>query len=79
MIGFNSGDVTKSFSTVAVSGSGEIGGLVGAGYGSVVNCVWDIETSGLSSSAGGVGLMTFDEKHDISIPPPEIRYPGPEE
>ena len=62
LVGSNGGAVTLCYSAGAVSGSGkDIGGLVGSGGpGSVQNSVWDIETSGISGSAGGVGLTTAE-------------------
>ncbi len=58
LIGENDGAVTHCYSTGAVSGDFYVGGLVGDGIGSVLHSVWDMETSGLSGSAGGVGLTT---------------------
>jgi hypothetical protein len=53
------GIVTQCYSTGVVSGDGDyVGGLVGAGGGTVSHSVWDMETSGLSGSAGGMGLTT---------------------
>ncbi|MCX5644469.1 MAG: hypothetical protein NTZ17_07260 [Phycisphaerae bacterium] len=52
------GSVTQCYSTGAVSGSG--GGLVGSGSSGVLLSVWDMKTSGLSVSAGGVGLTTTE-------------------
>ncbi len=60
---FRGGTVRASYSSGSVSGSNEVGGLVGSGYGGVLCGVWDVETSGLSASAGGVGLAT-DEMMD---------------
>ncbi len=35
-----------------------LGGLIGSGSGEINACFWDVETSGLSTSAGGTGLTT---------------------
>jgi len=61
----NHGDsVTNSYSTGMVTGVEGIGGLVGNNDGSVSNSFWDVQISGLFSSAGGVGLTTA-EMQDI--------------
>ncbi|MBN2588388.1 MAG: hypothetical protein JXA96_00880, partial [Sedimentisphaerales bacterium] len=59
--------ITNCYSTGTVSGDGNIGGLVGFGSDSwILYSVWDIETSGLSKSDGGVGLTT-DQMMDPNI------------
>jgi len=53
--------IAMCYSTGTVSGDQDIGGLVGVrdpDYGIVIECFWDIETSGLASSAGGIGKAT---------------------
>ena len=59
------GTITNAYSTGAVTGTGGVGGLVGwydskfsAPY--VTNSYWDINTSGITSSAGGNGKTTAD-------------------
>jgi len=62
------GKVSNSYSTGVVTGTRSVGGLVGNdnyGYGIVSNSFWDTETSGQSSSAGGMGLTTA-EMQDIN-------------
>ena len=54
--------ITDSYSTGSVTGDGDIGGLVGVGLGVVEDCFWDIQTSGRTTSAGGVGKTTADMK-----------------
>jgi len=50
------GDITNCYSTGSVSGSNHVGGLVGRqGYGRVTASFWDIETSGQTTSDGGMG------------------------
>jgi hypothetical protein len=57
LVGFNEGVVTQCYSTGAISVIGQcLGGLVGTNWGYVLCSVWDVESSGLSGSAGGVGL-----------------------
>jgi hypothetical protein len=65
LVGYNGGAVTQCYSTGAVSGTGQygsVGGLVGDSWspGSVLHSVWDIQTSGLSGSTGGVGLTPVE-------------------
>jgi len=62
LVGSNrDGSITTSYSTGIVSGNDRIGGLVGSNYdGSITTSVWDIETSGLTISGGGVGLTTAE-------------------
>jgi hypothetical protein len=55
LLGWNyRGTVSQCYSTGPVSSYG--GGLVGTNYATVVYSVWDMETSGLARSDGGVGL-----------------------
>lgn len=51
--------VTRSYATGRVfsgKGSFDLGGLVGGNYGTVTDCFWDMETSGMRVSSGGMGL-----------------------
>ena len=51
--------ITTSYSTGTVSGGGSVGGLVGSNYeGSITSSFWDMETSGLLTSDGGIGKTT---------------------
>ena len=53
--------VLNCFSTGLVSGEYNIGGLVGDNLkGEIANSFWDIETSGLTTSAGGMGKKTAE-------------------
>ncbi|MFA7377314.1 MAG: hypothetical protein WCZ15_00695, partial [Patescibacteria group bacterium] len=63
---------TNSYSTGSVIGYGDrVGGLVGQNYqSSITNSYWDTETSGQSTSAGGIGLTTAEMK-DINNYLPE--------
>lgn len=51
--------ITNSYSTGSVVGSTSVGGLLGNNLSTAVtNSFWDINTSGLATSAGGTGLPT---------------------
>jgi hypothetical protein len=53
--------ISSSYSTAKVSGSWGVGGLVGdGGYLGVISCLWDIDTSGQTRSAGGTGVTTAE-------------------
>jgi hypothetical protein len=63
LVGYNYGDSTviQCYSAGAVNGTSFAGGLVG--YSSptkIMHSIWDMEMSGLSESAGGVGLTTTE-------------------
>jgi hypothetical protein len=62
LLGSNTdGEVKHCYSAGEVSGIGlSFGGLVGLSNGGVLYSVWDMETSGRSGSAGGVGLTTTE-------------------
>jgi hypothetical protein len=45
-----------------VTGTQEVGGLVGYGVGTVSNSFWDTETSGQTTSVGGTGKTTAEMK-----------------
>jgi len=68
LVGTNeNSNISNCYSTGSVSETGEkIGGLIGANYGSVNNCFWDIQTSGQSigvgygSSGGVTGKLTAE-------------------
>ncbi|MFA6719581.1 MAG: hypothetical protein WCS15_10915, partial [Prevotella sp.] len=55
--------LTNSYSIGTVSGT-DAGGLVGhsGGVGTITNCFWDTQTSGQSTSAGGIGKTTAEMK-----------------
>jgi len=56
------GSVMHCYSTSPVHGVSSIGGLIGSGvssyFGTLLHSVWDMQTSGLSGDARGVGLTT---------------------
>jgi len=52
--------VTQCYSSGAVGGRWDVGGLVGGGKDSVTFSFWDIQTSGQATSAGGAGMTTAE-------------------
>lgn len=58
----SSGVIVSSYSTSLVTGNkSSVGGLLGKNYnGTIILSFWDIETSGISVSAGGTGLSTTE-------------------
>ncbi len=66
LVGNNPGSITSSYCIGTVSGNTNInpGGLAGDNSGSIISSFWDIQTSGLSTSKGGIGKTTA-EMQDI--------------
>ena len=64
LVGYmNGGSVTNSYATGASQGNADVGGLIGEGISvAVTESFWDIETSTLPTSAGGVGKTTLQMK-----------------
>lgn len=63
LIAANSGTVSNSYSISSVTGNEYLGGLVGYGdQGTVTSSFWDTQTSGQTTSAGGVGKTTEEMK-----------------
>ena len=57
----NSSGINTSYSTGMVDGDSDVGGLVGQIiHGDIYSSVWDIQTSGIAGSDGGVGLTTAE-------------------
>jgi hypothetical protein len=55
------GGITNCYSTGSVPGGNHAGGLVGRqGYGRVTSSFWDIQTSGQTTSDGGIGKTTAE-------------------
>ena len=52
--------VSNSYSSGSVWGDDHTGGLAGVNYGKVSICFWDIENSGQTTSAGGIGKTTAE-------------------
>jgi hypothetical protein len=70
LVGQNAGGIYHSYSTGLVGHTGsspEVGGLVGENTGSVVNSYWDIETSLMESSAGGIGGTTAEMQEQATF------------
>jgi hypothetical protein len=72
LVGYNDGVISQSYATGTSRGFGfgfgfgsGPGGLVGYNTGAVTNSYWDIQTSGQSTSAGGVGLTTAERKSGL--------------
>ncbi len=61
LAGDNYGVVSNCYSTGTVSGYADVGGLVGRSFhGSTLHSFWDIDASGMTTSAGGTGLPTAE-------------------
>ena len=60
LVGYNNGSITTCYSTGMVIGNENVGGLIGRNYGSIATSFWDVETSGLTTSAGGMGRTTAE-------------------
>jgi hypothetical protein len=54
--------VSYSYSAGRVMGDAEVGGLVGGGEGEFTACRWDVQTTGRTTSAGGIGKTTGEMK-----------------
>lgn len=55
LVGTSQGAIGDCFSTGRVTGNSQTGGLVGSGTGAVTGSYWDMESSGVATSAGGTG------------------------
>jgi len=65
LLGYNyNGSISASYSTGPITGDYKVGGLVGfqtaVYWGDVILSFWDVESSGLSCSAGGIHLTTAE-------------------
>jgi len=60
LVGQNLGTVTWCYATGVVTGYDDFGGLAGASNDTISSSFWDIDTTGLTTSAGGTGLHTTD-------------------
>ncbi len=65
LVGENSSGIINCYSVGAVAGIRYVGGLTGSGAGEVFGSFWDVQTSGLTDSFGGVGLTT-DQMQDMA-------------
>lgn len=57
---YESGHIVDSYAAGRVTGTSQVGGLIGYSSGTtdIENCFWDTQTSGQSTSAGGIGKTT---------------------
>jgi hypothetical protein len=63
LVGLNNGTITRCYSSGSVSGNDNVGGLAGLGDPNLVTAsFWDKDTSGQTTSAGGVGKTTAEMK-----------------
>ncbi|PYI53364.1 S-layer homology domain-containing protein [Paenibacillus flagellatus] len=64
LVGYNTGTISRTYSTAAVASGSFSGGLVGrqAGMTPVGSSYWNTETSGTSASGGGIGRTTAEMK-----------------
>jgi hypothetical protein len=74
LVGVNAGEIARSYSSGPVTGNRTVGGFVGShvwvedlgdgmrafGFGRVIDCFWDTETSGQTASDGGAGRSTAE-------------------
>lgn len=65
LVGYNQATVNSCYSSGRVAGNSSVGGLVGNNTAAVSNSFWDIETSGILVSDGGMGKTTV-EMQDIA-------------
>ena len=61
------GSISDSYSTGSVSGKTNVGGLCGLNDKSIINCFWDIETSGHATSDGGTGKTTAEMMQETTF------------
>lgn len=69
LVGNTWGEITNSYSTGIVNGDYDIGGLVGSrAIGMAIsNSYWDNETSGQTTSDGGIGVRTLHMKRQATF------------
>jgi hypothetical protein len=61
LVADNAGTVATCYATGKTTGDEDVGGLEGYNpFGDMAACFWDIQTSGLSESAGGTGRTTAE-------------------
>ncbi|MFY0683165.1 MAG: hypothetical protein JXR20_01335, partial [Balneola sp.] len=68
LAGNNEGTITNSYSEgVIKSGGSSAGGLIGRNTGTVTNSYWNTETSGMATSADGIGLNGTAMRSQLSF------------
>ncbi len=61
LCGVNDGTtINNCYAVGSVSYGDYIGGLCGGNYGTISNCFWDIDTTGQTTSSGGIGKTTTE-------------------
>ena len=67
LVGDNRNAIVNSYAIGRVRGDSEVGGLIGynTGTGNITDSYWDMNTSGLTQSAGGRGQPTSELRGDI--------------
>jgi len=58
LVAVNWGTILNCYSNGLINGEDNVGGLVGSHSGSIASSFWDVNTSGLTTSAGGTGKTT---------------------
>ena len=67
-LGRDVGDIRSCYSTTTILGSAQNGGLLGIDWGGEVSlCFWDVETSGLTTSYGGMGKTTAEMQTAVTF------------
>lgn len=67
-LGTFQGNISSCYSTGSVSGTEDVGGLVGLHEsGTITFSFWDIQTSGQTTSAGGIGKKTTEMKTEVTF------------
>lgn len=68
LIGYTYQNVSQCYSIGAVTGNVNFGGLIGRNEGGAIpDSFWDIETSGQTTSAGGLGKTTLEMKQQATF------------
>ena len=68
LVGVNFGTVSKSYSSSNVTGHEYVGGLLAVNWGGTAsNSLWDTDTSGQATSAGGTGKTTAEMQNIITF------------
>jgi hypothetical protein len=58
LVGSAGGTIANCYSNGSVIGTSDVGGLLGSSSGAAVSSYWDMDTSGQTSSAAGIGKTT---------------------
>ncbi|CAN1523786.1 Filamentous haemagglutinin, N-terminal [Methylophilaceae bacterium] len=63
---YDGGSISQTYATGLVTGTTDVGGLVGYNSGTVEASFWDTDTTGQSSSDGGIGISAADRLTQIT-------------